>query len=581
MEMRGVLRSAGWVAAGAAGVAAVRSRRSAGQARMESNLLFEAAEGLRDIAVLVAEEAGAGDIFGAVAEEVGRLACADVVHMIRYQSDGSTSAIGGWSDGVRVLDPSVRYPVGGNNVATLVQETGLPARIDDPREISGMPASLLREGGVRSFVGVPVVVEGELWGAIVAGSKSRDPMPRTAEERMLAFGELLAAAITSSRTRGQLNALLRQEEALRRVAMLVASDAPQDELFAAVATEVMCLFDANIAYLCRYEAADRVCVLASSSNAAEPPAPGTRLPLRGDGALATVYRTSHPTRVYDYEGLSGPLVDQARALGVVASAGAPVMVAGNVWGVVSVATVEADRLPRDTEDLLEGFAELVTAAIANSEARAQLAASRARVVATSDETRRRIERNLHDSTQQRLVTLALELRAAREGLPAGDAEIAARIEQVEEGIRGVLEEVREIARGLHPAILSEGGLGPALKSLARRSGLPVELDLGVRERLPEPVEVAAYYVVSEALTNAAKHAGASGASVGLERHNGTLRVSIRDDGVGGADPSRGSGLVGLSDRVAALGGHVEVASPRGSGTSILVEIPVDDGASTS
>jgi signal transduction histidine kinase len=526
----------------------------------------------------VAQEAGARDIFAAVAEEVGRLACADVVHMIRYHSDGSTSAIGGWSDGVRVLESSDRYPVGGNNVATLVHETGLPARIDHAREISGMPASLLREAGVRSFVGVPVVVEGKLWGAIVAGSKSRDPMPHTAEERMLAFGELLGAAITSSRTRGQLNALLRQEEALRRVAMLVARDAPQDELFDAVASEVMCLFDANIAYLCRHETADRVCVLASSSNAAEPPAPGTRLPLRGDGALATVYRTCRPARVYDYEGLSGPLVDQARALGVVASAAAPVMVASGVWGVVSVATVDSDRLPRDTEDLLESFAELVTAAIANSEARAELAASRARVVATSDETRRRIERNLHDATQQRLVTLALELRAAREGPPD---RLDSALEQVEHGIREVLEEVREIARGLHPAILSEGGLGPALKSLARRSGLPVDLDLEVDGRLPEPVEVAAYYVVSEALTNAAKHAGASGASVGLERRNGTLRVSIRDDGVGGADPSRGSGLVGLSDRVAALGGHVEVASPRGSGTSILVEIPVDDHASTS
>jgi signal transduction histidine kinase len=178
------------------------------------------------------------------------------------------------------------------------------------------------------------------------------------------------------------------------------------------------------------------------------------------------------------------------------------------------------------------------------------------------------------------VTLALQLRGARNAVPAEQGELRDQLEHVEEGLREVLEELREIGRGLHPAVLSQGGLAPALKSLVRRSGLPVELDLGVDDRLPEPVEVAAYYVVSEALTNAAKHAGASAASVGLERSNGSLRVSIRDDGVGGADPSQGSGLVGLSDRVEALGGHIQVASPPGAGTSIVVEIPVEERVPT-
>jgi signal transduction histidine kinase len=297
--------------------------------------------------------------------------------------------------------------------------------------------------------------------------------------------------------------------------------------------------------------------------------------------MARVLRTARPARVEDYGEIDSPLAEVARARGAAMGVASPVIVEGRLWGGLWVGSKDRDRFPAHTESLLTSFADLVSAAIANSEARAQLAASRARVVAASDESRRRIERNLHDGTQQRLVTLALELRAARESVPADQSEVAGQLEQVEEGIRGVLEEVREIARGLHPAILSEGGLEPALKSLARRAALPVDLELDVHGRLPEPVEVAAYYVVSEALTNAAKHADASGASVGLERHNGTLRVSIRDDGVGGADPTHGSGLVGLSDRVEALGGHVDVASPPGSGTSILVEIPVEDDASTS
>jgi signal transduction histidine kinase len=394
-------------------------------------------------------------------------------------------------------------------------------------------------------VGVPVVVEDELWGAILAATRGHQPIPQVAEERLLGFSELVAAAISSSRTRVKLAALLCQQEALRRVATLVATEAPPDHVFAAVAEEVVRMFDADVGYLCSYEADESERVCAAWSVSGNHAAPGAQV-RRAESSVA-----------------------------------APVVVEGRVWGVLSVASAERGRFRADAEDLLTSFSELVSAAIANSDARAELAASRARVVAASDETRRRIERNLHDTTQQRLVTLALELRAARDALPADLPELSAELTKVEDGIRDVLEEVREIARGLHPAILSEGGLAPALKSLARRSGLPVELDLEVGERLPEPVEVAAYYVVSEALTNAAKHAGASGASVGLERHNGTLRVLIRDDGVGGADPRRGSGLVGLSDRVEALGGHVEVASPQGSGTSILVEIPVGESAATS
>ena len=211
---------------------------------------------------------------------------------------------------------------------------------------------------------------------------------------------------------------------------------------------------------------------------------------------------------------------------------------------------------------MQKFTELIATAIANAETRAELAASRARIVATADATRRRIERDLHDGAQQQLVSLALELRAAQAALPSELGEQRAELSRVVEGLTAVLDELREISSGIHPAILSEGGLAPALKTLARRSPIPVQLDVRVEGRLPESVEVAAYYVVSEMLTNAAKHAHASSVQVDVAGADGVLRVSVRDDGVGGADPARGSGLVGLRDRVEALGGTIAVDSPR-------------------
>ena len=206
--------------------------------------------------------------------------------------------------------------------------------------------------------------------------------------------------------------------------------------------------------------------------------------------------------------------------------------------------------------------------------RAELAASRARIVTAADQARRRIERDLHDGIQQRLVSLVLDLRATEAAMPAEPPELRAQLTSVADGLAGALDELREVSRGIHPAILSEGGLGPALKALARRSVVPVELDVQVPTRLPEQVEVAAYFVVSEALANAAKHARASVVQVEARTSDGHLRLSVRDDGVGGAAPGRGSGLVGLADRVSALGGTISVASPAGEGTTLLVDLPV-------
>jgi signal transduction histidine kinase len=239
------------------------------------------------------------------------------------------------------------------------------------------------------------------------------------------------------------------------------------------------------------------------------------------------------------------------------------------------------RLPPDAEQRLADFTELVGTAIANAEAHAELMASRARIVATADETRRRIERDLHDGAQQRLVSLALQLRSAQAAVPPELAELGAELDRVAAGLVGALEELREIAHGIHPAILAEYGLRSALRVLARRSPIPVDLQVRAEGRLPERVEVGAYYVVAEALTNAAKYAHASAITVAVEATGEVLRVAVRDDGAGGADFTSGTGLVGLKDRVEALGGRISLDSPRGAGTTLQVELPLTaDGVSS-
>jgi signal transduction histidine kinase len=251
----------------------------------------------------------------------------------------------------------------------------------------------------------------------------------------------------------------------------------------------------------------------------------------------------------------------------------PIIVEGRLWGAVN-AWSRRGPFPSDAADRMADFTELVATAVGNAQSRAELAASRARIVAAADEARRRIERDLHDGTQQRLVSLGLELRLAQGMVPAELPALETGIGKVADELTGVVEDLREIAQGIHPAILSEGGLGPALRTLARRAAIAVELEVAAMGRLPEPVEVAAYYVVSEALTNATRHAHASVVYVAAGEQDGCLHLSIRDDGVGGADPARGSGLIGLRDRVEALGGSLEVSAPPGEGTLILVQLPL-------
>jgi signal transduction histidine kinase len=298
--------------------------------------------------------------------------------------------------------------------------------------------------------------------------------------------------------------------------------------------------------------------------------------LGGKNLVTIVFETDRPARMDSYADASARVSDAARETGFPSSVATPVIVEGRLWGMIAAGSSGEEPLPADTEARLASFTELVATAIANAESRAALTASRARIVAAADESRRRIERDLHDGTQQQLVNLMLELRMVEVRGLSEVSELKAQLARTERGLAGALEELQEISRGIHPAILMRGGLEPALRALARRSTVAVELDLRAERRLPEHVEVAAYYIVSEALTNAAKHAQASVVNVELEAHDAILQLAIRDDGIGGADPAQGSGLVGLSDRIEALSGTLEVTSPTGSGTTLLIEIPLAD-----
>jgi signal transduction histidine kinase len=290
--------------------------------------------------------------------------------------------------------------------------------------------------------------------------------------------------------------------------------------------------------------------------------------LDGDTVASRVFRTQAPARVDDYEEVPGGLATELRRVGFRSSVAAPVFLGGRLWGAMIVLSVDATPFPEGAEQRIADFAELAAQALANAQAREELAASRARIVQAGDAERRRLERNLHDGAQQRLVSLALMLRLAARRHPEDET-----LGQAGEELAEALKELRELARGIHPAVLTERGLEPAVRALADRSQLPVELSVDVDGRLPDPVEAAAYYVVAEALTNVAKYAGASEVTVGVHRDNGQARIEVRDDGIGGADAGGGSGLRGLADRVEALGGRLQIDSPRGAGTTLRADNP--------
>jgi GAF domain-containing protein len=550
--------------------------------------LAEEQAALQRVATLVARAVPPEEVFAAVTEEVGRLLRTDLSGMGRFESDDTVTVVATWAaegDLTRAhpLVPGP-WPLEGGDLASMVSSTGRPVRIDSYDGVPGRIAEFVRdELGIQSSVASPIVVEGQLWGVLFLHSKQSQPLPQDTESRLTGFTELVATGIANTHARAEVGRLAEEQAALRRVATLVAREASPAEVFSAVTGELGRLLGADIAAMIRMEPNNEAIVVAgwAAEEGEQGVVPvGTLIPLEGETlggetVAKIVARTGRPARSDNPEDRSGPIAALLRRFGITSTVGTPIVVEGRLWGGMSVSSKQTEPLPPDTESRIVAFAELVATAIANAEARTELAASRARVVATADETRRRLERNLHDGAQQRLVSLALELRAAEATVASaegGDLEL--ELSRIGQELDGVLEDLRKISRGLHPAILSEAGLKPALKALARRSAVPVELDVRVEARLPESIEVAAYYVVSEGLTNAVKHANASFAKVDVEAVEGNVRLSIRDDGRGGADPARGSGLIGLKDRVEAQGGTISVVSPPDEGTRLQVNLPV-------
>jgi PAS domain S-box-containing protein len=547
-------------------------------AEERNRALAEAQAALRRVATLVARGVPPHEVFMATTAEVSRLLGSDYAALARYESDGTVTVLA-HDAGSDVAVPAVgtRLSPDGQSAAGAVLRTGRASRVDDFDDGTGPAAALGRRLGLRSSLGAPIVVDGRLWGAIVVAMKG-GRFPADTERRLADFTDLLATGIADAESRAALGRLAEQQAALRRVATLVAEGVSPTEVFSALGEEVNGLLGAENAAIARLEADGQVTIVANCGITAESLALGVRLKPEPGWVIASVIETGRSARKDDYDDASEGVPGVIRGLGIRSSVAAPIVVEGALWGVIVVATLR-ERFAEDTEQRLEEFTELAATAIANAASRSELAASRTRIVAASDETRRRIERDLHDGTQQRLVSLGLELRFAESAVPADLEDARRTIGRVAGELNRVIDELREISRGIHPAILSEGGLGPALRTLARRSAIPVELSGAVEHRLPEPIEVAAYYVVSEALTNATKHAAASRVGVETAERDGSLLLSIRDDGAGGANPAGGSGLIGLRDRVEALGGSIQINSPPGEGTHVAVQLPLESDLS--
>jgi PAS domain S-box-containing protein len=526
------------------------------------------------VTTLVAEGVQPQDLFAAVAEEVPRVVDVSTVSIVRYELDGTATECANFSRGEKLFPVGVRLSIEGTNILRLIRDSAAAARIDDYTGLDGEMAAVVRGAGIRSTVGVPIVVAGRLWGTIVGSTSEPEPLPDDTAPRLADLTGRLATAIENAESREALERLADEQAALRRVATLVARGVRPYEIFAAVSNEVGRLVGTDSATVIRYDDDGEGIIYvgsASKVNAAFPV--GAHWKFQEGMASFEVYRTGRSARSGAHLiTVDGPIGDIHRRLSIISAVASPIVVEGRLWGAMAVQSQQP--LPLDTDVRLEKFTELVATAIANADSKSKLAASRRRIVEASDEARRRIERDLHDGTQQRLVALMFKLAAIRNAAPTGEVLIA-ELSRAESELASAVDELREMSRGIHPSILYEGGLGPALRALARRSTIPVTLDVTTERRLAEPIEAAAYFVASEALANASKHAQATRIDLSLAPRDGGLLLSIRDDGVGGADSGQGSGLVGLHDRVEALGGTIRIDSPPGAGTLLVAALPLE------
>jgi PAS domain S-box-containing protein len=533
-------------------------------------------DALRRIAVLVAGGAASADVVVAIAREVGHVVGVRLVTLLRYEPDGaSATVIGAWGEEPNAFQVGTCWPLDGPSVTAQVLKTGRPAKIEDFSNLTGSIAEAAVRSGIRARAGAPIIVNGKIWGVMLADTAGAESLPDDIEDRLAEFTELVATAISNTTSREQITLLAEEQAALRRVATLVAREPPPAEIFAAVAEEVARLLGVEDTTIFRYEDDWTATVVADRAGDRHVPLEiGSRMSLDGESATVRVRRTGRPARVDDFSNATGPLADYTRDAGIGSSVASPIVVDGRLWGAVVAATRDEEPMPPDTEARIGQFTELVATAIANVETRAELAASRARIVAAADEERRRVVRDLHDGAQQRLVHTVVTLKLAQAAYEQQEADAADLLAEALEQAEQATEEVRELAHGILPSVLTRGGLRAGVDALAARMAVPIENGVSVG-RLPPAVEATAYFVVAECLTNVTKHACAGCAAVEARLDNGTLRLEVRDDGVGGAQAD-GSGLVGLADRLAVLNGRLWVESPAEGGTVVVAELPVSE-----
>jgi PAS domain S-box-containing protein len=543
------------------------------EARAETARLTNEQAALRRVATLVAQAVPPSELFGAVTEEVGTLLGADLAGMLRYEGDEMVAPVAGWAAVGRHPDLPERWPTEEGDPAALVAQTRRPVRIDDWADVPGPIAAFVRdELGIRSSVGSPIFVEGRLWGALAVHSTRAQPLPADTALHLGNFTELVGTAVANAQARAEIARLADEQAALRRVAMLVARGVPPVEVFEAVAREAGQLLGVDAMHMGRYDDGGAISV-AGWSRAGDHLPIGTRVELDGNNVASHVFHSGGPARIDGYSAGTGPTADRLRQrMSVYSSVAVPIVVDGRLWGLMIASSKQQQPLPADTESRLLGFTGLAETAISNAEARAELAASRTRLVAAADDERRRVVRDLHDGAQQRLVHTIVTLKLALEALRANQEDGPGLVADALHHAQQATAELRELSQGILPTVLTRGGLRAAVQALASRAPVPVEVTVSA-DRLPAAVEATAYFVVAESLTNVAKHARATGATVLARVEDGTLQLQVRDDGAGGAH-LEGSGLVGLADRLAALDGELQVESPPGGGTLVAADIPL-------
>src|SRR4051795_8375066 len=500
---------------------------------------------LRRIATLVAAGATEADLAAAVSFEVGGLFGAQSAIVVRWDGD-TIRVIGSWrADVADVGLAGAVLSYGGDTITARVVETAAPARLDSAADLkTEFGRQRWAELGLEASIGAQIVVEGKVWGVVAASRRELgDTFAQGDEERLSNFSALVAQAIVNAEARSETAALVAEQSSLRQVAMLVAAGRPQAAVLGAVTEEAGMLFGAESVSLVRWEGVQgEVVVVTAWAGAGGMPA-----------RERSLYHpdTRGPTLRVLETGAACHGIESSPERGSVAVIAAPVIATGRLFGALTAARAAEDPFPAGAEIRLRSFADLAAQSISNERAQAELRASRARLVQTADEARRRLERNLHDGAQQQLVSVSLALRLVERMFESNPSTARVVLREASNELSDAMQELRELARGLHPGLLSELGLGPALDALAARSPFVVEITDVPEDRVSEPIEAAVYYVVSESLTNAAKHAAASSATVSVLCSGESVSVEIADDGVGGASLEAGSGFRGVLHRGAA------------------------------